>query len=182
MPKTHANRGRNLEELIIYANNQYRKQKLAVIDKVPTEWIPQRGKSGKIVGAKVTKKSIVDFTGHCQGCPIAFDAKHTKENNIRWDELQPHQAEFLSDWDLTGGIAFVLVSFNMQYFFAVPWLTWKTGLDNWLDTGTKPTVYIHEIPVSWSIPLGGRFGLDYLTVIKKTQHIVDRIHRMPNVT
>lgn len=166
MPKTHANRGRNLEELIMYANDQYRKQKLAVIDKVPTEWLPTRGKSGKIVGAKVTKKSIVDFTGHAKGIPIAFDAKHTKEHNIRWDELQPHQAEFLSDWQLTGGTSFILVSFNMQYFFAVPWQFWKAGLDNWLDTGTKPTVYVHEIPVEWNIPLGGHIVLNYLKALK----------------
>lgn len=165
MPKTHANRGRNLEELINYVNGEYRKQKLALIDKVPTEWIPLRGKSGKIVGAKVERKSIVDFTGHCQGRPIAFDTKHTKEHNIRWDELQPHQAEFLADWHLTGGIAFILVSFNMQYFFAVPWTFWKTGLDSWLDGGTKPSIYIHEIPVNWNIPPGGRFALDYLKVI-----------------
>lgn len=165
MPKTHANRGRDLEELITYANARYRKQKTAVIDKVPTEWIPLRGKGGKIVGAKVTRKSIVDFTGHFQGTPIAFDAKHTQESFIRWDELQPHQAEFLSDWDLTGGIAFVLVSFHMKYFFLCPWSFWKTGLDHWLDTGTKPSVSMDEMPLEWSVPLGGYFCLDYLKVI-----------------
>jgi len=165
MPRTHANRGRNLEELITYANVRYRKQKIAVIDKVPTEWIPQRGKSGKIVGAKVTKKAIVDFTGHYQGYPIAFDAKHTREHSIRWDELQPHQAEFLSDWELTGGKSFILVSFNMQYFFMVPWSFWKAGLDQWLDTGIKPSLSIKEIPDNYHIQLGGYFCLDYLKAV-----------------
>lgn len=98
--------------------------------------------------------------------PIAFDAKHTKDHSIRWDVLEPHQAEFLSDWQLTGGIAFVLVSFNMQYFFIVPWTLWKAGLDHWLDTGTKPSIYIPHIPPDWSIPLGGHFVLDYLNVLK----------------
>ncbi|WP_312337196.1 Holliday junction resolvase RecU [Anaerospora hongkongensis] len=166
MAKTHANRGRSLEELITYANGLYRAEKIAIVDKVPTEWIPQRGNSGKIVGAKVTKKSIVDFTGHWQGKPIAFDAKHTLANSIRWDVLETHQAEFLSDWYLTGGISFILVSFSMQHFFAVPWHFWKNGLDYWLDYGKNPTLSINVIPVNWQIPLGSRFVLDYLSVVK----------------
>lgn len=165
MAKSHANRGRSLEDVIIFANKRYRENKIALIDKVPTEWIPQRGKSGRIVGAKVEHKSIIDFTGHYQGTPIAFDAKHTKEHNIRWDELQPHQAEFLSDWELTGGLSFILVSFNMEFFFLVPWQVWKVGLDQWLDTGKKATVYIHEL-TPYNVPSGGPYVIDYLKNVK----------------
>jgi recombination protein U len=56
-----ANRGMALEELIAAANWSYRQKKIAVIHKVPSEWLPIRNRSGKIISAKITKKAAVDY-------------------------------------------------------------------------------------------------------------------------
>lgn len=136
-----ANRGRALEELVEQANERYRRQRLAVIHKVPTAWIPIRDAKGKIVSAKVERKAAVDFLGHVylpggSAFPLAFDAKEIGRGN-RWPlgKLEPHQYEYLRDSALTGAFSFVLIAFwETREFFVLPfsaleerWNRWKSG-------------------------------------------------------
>ncbi|NHM27994.1 recombinase [Desulfofundulus sp. TPOSR] len=137
-----ANRGQALEDLIKQANDRYRAQKLAVIHKVPTAWVPIRGPGGKIVSAKVEEKAAVDFLGHVflpsGSLPLAFDAKEVSRGD-RWplSKLEPHQYEYLRDCALTGAFSFVLIGFwELNRFFVLPfpelerrWVAWrgKTG-------------------------------------------------------
>lgn len=125
MITTYANRGQELEQLLKIQNDQYTRKGIALIHKVPTEWIPLRDcNNGKIVSAKVENQAAVDFLGVYQGIPIAFDAKHTKEKRISWSRLEPHQWEFLQKWEKCGGIAFVLVGWDMKRFFVIPISEW----------------------------------------------------------
>jgi hypothetical protein len=119
--RSHANRGKPLEDLIIQSNELYRRRKIAVIEKQPTEWIPLWDpRTGRVCGAKVEHKATVDFLGSFAGRPIAFDCKHVsrskskKGDRISLSEVQSHQAEFLDDWTRDGCPGFVLVSFDLS--------------------------------------------------------------------
>jgi recombination protein U len=151
MISTYANRGQALEELIKIQNNQYT-HKGALIHKVPTEWIPIRDYTGKIASAKVENKAAVDFLGVYKGVPIAFDAKHTKDKRISWKRLEPHQWEFLKKWHECGGIAFVLVSWNMKKFYTIPILEWGLTGKSVLLSNLQP------VPMKGGLP-------DYLKAI-----------------
>ncbi len=149
---TYANRGQALEELIKLQNNKYARQGIAVITKIPTEWIPIRNHTGKIVTAKVENKAAVDFLGTYEGVPIAFDAKQTKEKRISWKRLEPHQWEFLQKWEECGGIGFVLVSWNIKEFFVIPISEWGKEGKSLLLPELKP------VPLRGGLP-------DYLAEI-----------------
>lgn len=135
-----ANRGRALEELIVLANDRYRRLGKGVIHKVPSEWLPIRDREGRIVSAKITKKAAVDFLGHINISgriyPVAFDAKEVAQGN-RWPlaKLEPHQYDYLRDCASTGALAFILVAFwTAGKFLIVPfkvlegcWRAWREG-------------------------------------------------------
>ena len=140
--KSKANRGRSFEELINMANRDYQEEGVAVIHKVPTEFLPIRGKDGKVNGCKVTQKSCVDYLGHYKGIAVAIEAKSVKGNTISFMEVQDHQAAFLDDWMSSGQgqKAYILVSFGMEHFYRIPWIYWKSGRDAWhlhRQTGEK---------------------------------------------
>lgn len=107
---THANRGRVAEELVRLACESYRRRGLAVVEKVPTEWLPLRGHDGRVVSAKVTRQAPVDEVGCVRGFgPVAFDVKQFASRRWPLSRLEPHQAAFLADWERAGGRAFVLI-------------------------------------------------------------------------
>ncbi len=136
---SYANRGTSLEEVTMLANLAYRNHKVAVIHKVPTEWLPIRNSKGKICSAKVERKAAVDFLGHIflpsGPLPLAFDAKEVSKGN-RWplSNLAKHQYEYLRDSALTGAFAFLLIGFwQLQRFYVLPfselqlrWEEWKS--------------------------------------------------------
>ncbi|MBP2654982.1 MAG: recU [Firmicutes bacterium] len=157
---TYANRGKPFEELIIRLNMTYRNQKKAVIHKVPTEWIPLRNGTGKIVSAKVEQKAAVDFMGTYSGRSIAFDAKHTAKERISWSELQTHQAAFLDEWDQDGGISFILVSFNLQRLYVIPWTFWNTGMREWIKQDGPASLSMKQMPSEYEVK-----HYDYLKVV-----------------
>lgn len=109
-----ANKGRGLEELVKAAAAHYASSGVPLLlHKVPTEWLPIRDRTGRIISAKVETKAAVDFLGHFRGIPLAADAKQT--NGERWPlrNLELHQYEFLSRWE---GLAFLFLGF---------WQAWK---------------------------------------------------------
>lgn len=184
-----ANRGRDFEEFINFANDKYQGAGVACMYKVPTEFIPLRGQHGIVSGCKVSKKSCVDYLGRFRDFPVAVEAKHTAAGKIDFSAVQEHQAAYLDAWTCDGGrqLAFVLVSFGMDRFFMVPWSFWKAGRDCWemhKKTGKKikATVeqygWIWETPGTasvkpeglhpdWEIKTGGHYGLPYLQIIEK---------------
>lgn len=177
----YGNRGRTFEEFITFANKRYRELGEAVVWKVPTPFIPIRNGRGEIVSCKVEEKSCVDYLGRVGDRPIAAEAKHTKTDTIRWDAVQEHQSQFLSDFCANGeGLSLVLVSFDLGRFYAVPWEAWKLGRDAWQEaqrkgqrkaeiktlgnwsTNGKASLKENDLPDEWEITMGGRIGLDYL--------------------
>lgn len=108
--------GAAFEQLIIMANELYRRKGHGVIQKIPTEWIPIRDRTGKIRTAKVDKKAAVDFIGVYQGWAVAFDAKHTNnDRRMAWSRLEPHQEDFLRRFSEANGKGFVLIEWRRKH-------------------------------------------------------------------
>lgn len=152
--RSRANRGQQLEDLIRLANDRYKHHKLAVINKQATEFIPLRDRTGKIFSAKVEHKATVDFLGRYKHYPIAIEAKNTNTDSIRYDAVQPHQAEYMDQFtEEPGTIGLVVVSFGLKRFFAVPWTFWKAAYE-WRvrknDRDTQLIVVAHG--QTWAIP------------------------------
>lgn len=116
-----------MEDLVRLANAAYRARKVAVIYKVPTEWVPIRDERGRIAAAKVERKAAVDFLGHVllpsgRAVPVAFDVKEVRRGD-RWPlaKLPAHQYEYLADCAATGAVAFVLIAFwDLPRFYVLP--------------------------------------------------------------
>ena len=152
--RSHANRGRAFETYINYASSRYEHRKEALIQKIPTEFIPLRDRSGRIYSVKVEHKSTVDYIGRYRQYPLAMEAKNTNSDTIRWDAVQPHQAEYLDKFTKQPGtIGLVLVSFNLEHFFAVPWTFWGAAYDFRVRMGnTKATQTVHAFGEHWDVP------------------------------
>lgn len=185
--RSYANRGAPFEEFLRFANERYAKEKVAVVEKLPTEWIPLRNASGKICGAKVERKSKVDFIGRYRAIPIAIEAKNSNEDNIRFDEIQPHQADYMDAFtEEPGVIGLVLVSFNLKRFFVIPWAFWSVAYEYRVrrndrntpvtvsafgQTWTIPkkfSVRMDELEPSWEIPNHDyTYGLHYLNQVER---------------
>jgi recombination protein U len=114
-------RGSSLEDLINYTNAIYRKNKLALIEKIPTPITPIKinNNTHTISLAYFEKKSSVDYIGIVQGIPICFDAKETKLKSLPLHNIHKHQVEFMHEFQEQKGIAFLLVHFlfNDTYFY-----------------------------------------------------------------
>ena len=150
----YANRGTAFEMFIGFANDQYAKDKVAIIQKIPTEFIPIRDRYGKVCTVKVEKKSTVDFMGRYKQYPIAIEAKETKSGSIRFDAVQQHQAAFLDAFTAQEGvIGIILIAFDLKRFYAVPWAFWSDAyrlrvMRN--DKTTETTIKHHG--QTWKIP------------------------------
>ena len=77
-------RGNSFEELINHTNEIYKKNNLALIQKIPTPIKPieLNNKNHTISLAYFEKKSTVDYIGVAQGIPICFDAKETAKKKF----------------------------------------------------------------------------------------------------
>lgn len=150
----YANRGAPLEEFIRFANTRYERDRIAIIEKLPTEFIPIRNGSGKICSAKVDHKSKVDFIGRYKKYPIAIEAKNTNAEYIRFDRIEPHQANYMDKFtEQTGTIGLVLISFGLERFYAVPWAFWGFAYEIRVRRNDKTqNVNLHAFGQEWHIP------------------------------
>lgn len=152
--RSYANRGQPLEEFIRFANDRYAHKRIAIIEKLPTEWIPLRNSKGKICSAKVEHPSKVDFIGRYGNTPIAIEAKNSNEDNIRFDAVQPHQADYMDAFtEEPGTIGLVLVSFNLKRFFVIPWAFWSVAYEYRVRRNDRTTpVTVSAFGTTWTIP------------------------------
>lgn len=177
--RTYANRGKSFEELINLQNECYHESLRAMVQKIPTKFIPLRNHAGKIVSVKVEEKSTVDYVGRYKNRPIAFEAKHCSgDTAFAFSRVELHQAAFLDDWCSDGnGIGFILVSFGLDRIFLIPWDAYKAAKagtkgekhtmcdgSTWLFTG-KASVRPNELPPTWEVKSAGY--CDYLRIVER---------------
>lgn len=152
---SYANRGQPLEHFIRFANDQYRRKKIASIEKLPTEFIPLRDQRGRICNVKVEHKSKVDFLGRLRDIPIAIEAKNTNSDSIRFDEVQTHQADYMDEFaEEPGTIGLIVVSFSLQRFYAIPWVFWQAAYNARVRPGATRTapVTVSAFGQTWTVP------------------------------
>lgn len=129
---SYANRGREFENFLHDVHERYMARGIACVQKVPTEFLPLRDGRGTICGCKVEHKSCVDYLGRFRSVPVAVEAKHTDDGRIRFDRVEPHQADYMDAFCAEPGtVGIVIVSFEMRRFFAVPWPFWKVARESW---------------------------------------------------
>lgn len=183
----YANRGVPFETFIKFANERYRQAGEAFILKQCTEFKPIRNAYGNVCNVKVDHKATVDFIGRYKQYPIAIEAKNTTKDRINFDALQENQADDMDDFcSSPGTIGLVLVSFNLETFYAVPWAFWGSAYDLRVRRNdTKTSVRIKAFGEEWTIPNkksvrmeelnpewrisgnDGRYGLHYLQKAEK---------------
>lgn len=182
--QSRANRGKSFEMFINYANYQYARKHIAVIEKQYVEMLPIRNASGKVVSCKIGEKSTVDYLGRYKQYPIAIEAKDTRSGSIRFDAVKEHQARFLDEFtNEVNTIGIVLVSFDLKSFFAIPWCFWSEAYKLRVQKGDKASQRsVKAFGIEWTIPrkmsvraeelrpeweVESRSGLDYLKNAEK---------------
>lgn len=183
--RRYANKGQTLESVIRFANDRYKNDGIAVISKIPTEFLPIRNAYGQVVNCKVVGKSSVDFIGRVGNIPFAAEAKETHEDYIRFDRVEDHQAAFLTAYmGQNEAVCVVVVAFNLNTFYVIPWPFWRAARNAWKKaqqlgkrkaeqitieydgqvwtTPGKASVKESELLPEWEVELGGVYGLDYL--------------------
>lgn len=161
LPTTLNNRarGESLEELIKWQNNIYANNERALI------W--HNGTQGKVRGGRaILVKSRPDFEGVLTcggGRHLAFDAKLISKPVYRHSADRRHQLINLYDVQQARGVAFLLISVNMDRFCVVwPMESWKDGI--------CPSIHLDRLEAWEGIeaPRAGSYNLpDYLTELER---------------
>ena len=139
-------RGSMLEEALNMTNEQYRKEHLALVQKIPTPITPINidKEHRHITLAYFEQKSTVDYIGNVQGVPICFDAKECAGERFALQNIHEHQMEYMQDFERQDGIAFLIVYFKEAgAYYYVPFRDVKRFWDRaaWrrLDFQARPS-------------------------------------------
>lgn len=162
-------RGSVLEELINYANEKYKDEGLALIQKIPTPITPvQFDKTSRhITLAYFEKKSTVDYIGAVQGIPVCFDAKECASLTFALQNIHPHQVDFMKRFEAQGGLAFFLISFtSLQVYYYLPI---RHFLPFWerAEKGGRKSFRYDELDLTWILPDKPGVMVPYLEMINK---------------
>jgi recombination protein U len=141
---TRGLRGSVLEELINMTNEVYKQRHVAIIQKIPTPITPIEldREQGNISRAFFNQASTVDYIGAVQGIPICFDAKETAETRLPLQNVHQHQIEFMDEFELNKGVAFLIVNFKKtDEYFILPYSVLKDYWNKAKNGGRKSIPY-----------------------------------------
>lgn len=157
--------GALFEQMIDAACRNYRQAGVAEIDKSPEPMKPLGHQNGKgQFLACYTKKSQPDFKGTLYGgLSVVFEAKFTSADRIQQSVVLEWQAEALERHRKLGAECFILISFDFQKFYRVPWTVWRDMKELYGRKYLRPEdIPQHEIKLS-------RGMLDFLQNEKNKQ-------------
>ena len=167
--KSRGLRGSTLEELVNRTNEQYREQKLALIQKVPTPITPlQMDKESRhITLAYFDQKSTVDYIGAVQGIPVCFDAKESATDRFPLANVHPHQIRFMSDFEAQQGIAFLLIHFTARDQFV--YLPFRDLARFWqrMEEGGRKSFQYKELDPQFHLAQHTGFLVPYLDGVQR---------------
>lgn len=127
------NRGMDFEKMIEDTNVYYRVKQKAIVYKKPTPIKVLNVSNNKIEGV-FDKKSTTDYNGIYNGLYIDFEAKTTKGDIFKLNNIQPHQFLHLQSIEKQNGVAFILVFFkDHKRVFYLPYLLVKQSQKNQMD-------------------------------------------------
>lgn len=160
-------RGSSLEEMVNVTNEMYREQKLALIQKVPTPITPITidKKTRHITLAYFDKKSTVDYIGVVQGIPICFDAKECASDTFALQNIHDHQVEFMEEFEVQGGISFLLIYYSKRDFYY--YLTLDSLLKFWnrSQSGGRKSFRFEELDPEYKITCKNSIYIHYLELL-----------------
>lgn len=174
-----ANKGRGLEEDLVTTHEAYRRDKSAVLEKVPTEWVvlrdhdnPDPKKRTAIKRAFPRRKAVVDFMGTLafSGRSLVMEAKEYGERfqlNLDPEKGWLHEIEFMRDNLAINAVGFfVLRQTTTGKARLVPGRSVVAWADAALRDGRKsktiPEDVLQTYPVLRSSPL---YPVDWLPVL-----------------
>ena len=111
-----ANRGMILEKDINITNEYYKEKHIALIYKkpIPIKVLRVTPDKMRIQEAFYEQKSTLDYSGIYKEKYIEFDAKETNsKTSFPISNIHPHQIEHIKSVIEYGGIAFLIVRFNL---------------------------------------------------------------------
>ena len=169
MAQSRGLRGSLLEEMINMSNEVYRKNGLALIQKVPTPITPINidKETRHITLAYFEQKSTVDYIGVVQGIPVCFDAKECNSDNFSLQNLHEHQFDFMTDFEKQDGIAFMLLYYtHRDEKYYIPYKDIKKFVERAAGGGLKHFKY-DEIDRTYLIGRKGGVLVHYLEQLQK---------------
>jgi len=119
--------GEYFENMIAASLNWYKDKGVGFVEKTPEPMRPLRppNRLGQFL-ACYTKAGQPDFKGTLTGGrAVVFEAKHTDSDRIEYGRLTQEQINSLTEHHRLGAAAFIMVSFELQDFYRVPWETWR---------------------------------------------------------
>lgn len=119
--------GEYFENMITASLNWYKDKGVGFVEKTPEPMRPLRppNRQGQFL-ACYTKAGQPDFKGTLTGGrAVVFEAKHTDSDRIEYGRLTQEQINSLTEHHRLGAAAFIMVSFELQDFYRVPWETWR---------------------------------------------------------
>lgn len=162
-------RGSTLEELINLTNEKYRMNHLALIQKVPTPIKPIKidSDSRHITLAYFEQKSTVDYIGAVQGIPVCFDAKECALDTFPIQNIHEHQVEFMKEFEMQKGIAFLLIYFKKQNVFY--YLTFEKMMEYWNRSlnGGRKSFHFEELDPHYQISTHNGVFVHYLEMLNQ---------------
>lgn len=162
-------RGSMLEESLNMTNEKYRREKLALVQKIPTPITPMEfdKEHHHITLAYFEQKSTVDYLGNVQGIPICFDAKECAAESFPLQNIHPHQVEFMTEFEQQQGIAFLIIYFSRQdMYYYVPY---RDMMQFWrrAESGGRKSFRREELDPEYQIAVHGQVFIHYLEILQK---------------
>lgn len=157
-------RGSMLEEAVNFTNDRYRRDHLALVQKIPTPITPiEIDKQNRhITLAYFEQKSTVDYIGTVQGIPVCFDAKECATERFTLQNIHEHQMEYMEEFERQQGVSFLIVYFrNVDIYYYVPYRDIKRFWDRSLQGGRKSFLR-NELDQSYQIKMTNQVFIHYL--------------------
>lgn len=161
-------RGSLLEEMINISNDKYRKDHLALIQKIPTPITPIDidKETRHITLAYFDQKSTVDYIGAVQGIPVCFDAKECATDTFSLQNIHKHQVEFMEEFERQDGVAFFLIHYTSKDLLY--YLPLKDLLVFWhrMENGGRKSFRLEELKDEYFFSQRQNLLIPYLDMIQ----------------
>lgn len=162
-------RGSVLEEALNMTNEKYRKEQLALVQKIPTPITPINidKEHRHITLAYFEQKSTVDYIGVVQGIPVCFDAKECATERFALQNIHEHQIEYMRDFETQQGIAFLIIYFKgVDTYYYVPFRDVLVFWDR-AKKGGRKSFLREELDQEYIINTKGQLFVHYLPALEK---------------
>lgn len=162
-------RGSMLEEALNMTNERYRKEHLALVQKIPTPITPINfdKENRHITLAYFEQKSTVDYIGNVQGIPVCFDAKECATERFSLQNIHEHQMNYMEEFERQQGIAFLIIYFKqIGICYYVPFRDIKRFWQR-AEQGGRKSFLREELDQNFQIKTSNQIFIHYLEMLNQ---------------